>query len=135
MAYWLIKSEPATYAWDQLLVDRRAKWDGVRNAQAAGYMKAMQLGDEAFFYHSCTGLAVQGIVKIVKTAYPDSTDPTGRFVCVDIAPVRALKRPITLREIKQDRLLQEMAVVRQARLSVSPVDRTAWERLLALSAS
>ncbi len=133
MAYWLMKSEPTAFAWEQLAVDKRAKWDGVRNHQAANNMKAMRLGDEAFFYHSNEGLAIIGIMRITKLAYPDGSDPTGRFVMVDVAPVRALPRPVTLREIKMDKLLQGMALVRQSRLSVSSVTEAEWARVLALA--
>ena len=133
MAYWLLKSEPSVYAWEQLALDRRAKWDGIRNHQAANNLKAMRRGDEAFFYHSNEGLAIIGLVKIVKEAIPDPNDPTGRFVMVDIAPVRALSRPVTLRELKADKALQNMALIRQARLSVSPVTTEEWERVLALA--
>lgn len=133
MAHWLMKSEPAELSWEQLVVDRRAKWDGVRNHQAANNMKAMHLGDEAFFYHSKEGLAIMGIIKISKLSYLDKSDPTGRFVMVDVMPVRALKRPVTLREIKEDRILREMAMVRQPRLSVSSLAEDEWERVLYIS--
>jgi len=128
-----MKSEPAEYAWEHLAIDRRAKWDGVRNHQATAYMKAMAVGDEAFFYHSGDQRAIVGIVKIVKKAYLDPNDPTGRFVIVDIAPVRALPRPVTLREIKVDKVLSNLAIVRQPRLSVAPVTAEAWERVLDLA--
>ncbi len=133
MSLWLMKSEPAEYAWEQLAIDRRAKWDGVRNHQATAYMKAMAVGDEAFFYHSGDQRAIVGIMKIVKKAYLDPNDPTGRFVIVDIAPVRALPRPVTLREIKVDKVLSNLAIVRQPRLSVAPVTAEAWERVLDLA--
>ena len=132
MAYWLMKSEPAVYSWDRLVKDKRAAWDGVKNYQAANNLRAMQIGDEAFFYHSNAGLAIVGIMKIVKTAYPDPSDSTGKFVMVDIAPVRALKRPVTLQEIKTDKLLGHMAIVRQMRLSVSPVTKGEWGRVFQL---
>ena len=135
MALWLLKSEPSVYAWDRLVEDRRAKWDGVRNHQAAANMKAMRRGDEAFFYHSNEGLAIVGIAKIVKEASPDHTDPTGRFVLVDIAPVRALPRALSLREIKADPFLRTMALVRQSRLSVTSVTPEEWHRVLTLTTS
>lgn len=135
MAYWLMKSEPSVYAWDQLMVDKRAKWDGVRNYQAANNMKAMKLGDEAFFYHSNEDLAIMGIMKITKLAYPDPGDPTGRFVMVDVGPVKALAKPVTLKEIKADKLLQKMAILRQSRLSISPVTAAEWKRVLDLADS
>ncbi|WP_301100275.1 EVE domain-containing protein [Propionivibrio sp.] len=133
MTFWLMKSEPAAFAWQQLMTDKRAKWDGVRNHQAANNMKAMQLGDEAFFYHSNEGLEIVGIMRITKRAYPDGSDPTGRFVMVDVAPVRALKHSVTLKTIKADPLLRGMALVRQSRLSVSPVTAAEWRRVLELS--
>ena len=133
MTLWLMKSEPAEYAWEQLVIDRRAKWDGVRNHQATAYMRAMAVGDEAFFYHSGDERAIMGIVKIVKKAYPDPNDPTGRFVIVDVVPVRALPRPVTLRQIKIDKILNKLAIVRQPRLSVSPVADEAWKRALELA--
>lgn len=133
MAFWLMKSEPAAFAWQQLMTDKRAKWGGVRNHQAANNMKAMQLGDEAFFYHSNEGLEIVGVMRVTKRAYPDGSDPTGRFVMVDVAPVRALKRPVTLKTVKADALLRGMALVRQSRLSVSPVTAAEWRRVLELS--
>ncbi len=132
MSLWLMKSEPADYAWEQLVIDCRAKWGGVRNHQAAAYMREMCVGDEAFFYHSHEDLAIMGIMKIAKKAYPDPEDPTGRFVIVDVVPVCALERPVTLREIKADKILRELAIVRQPRLSVMPVSLAAWKRVLAL---
>lgn len=133
MAKWLMKSEPSAFSWEQLMVDRRAKWDGVRNHQAANNMKAMAIGDEAFFYHSNEGREIVGIMKITKRAYPDSTDPTGRFIMVDVAPVRPLPRPVTLQQIKADPVLKTMALVRQSRLSVCPVTEAEWERALELA--
>jgi predicted RNA-binding protein with PUA-like domain len=132
MAYWLMKSEPAVYPWEKLVKDQRGSWDGVRNYQAANNLRAMQIGDEAFFYHSNEGLAIVGIMKIVKTAYPDPTDTTGRFVMVDVVPIRALPRPVTLKEIKADKILCQMAMVKLMRLSVSPVTTEEWKRILEL---
>ena len=102
MAHWLMKSEPFKYSWDDLIKDGRTHWNGVRNHQAALYLKAMAVGDEVFFYHSNEGLAVVGIAKVVKTAYPDPSDEKGRFVMVDIAPVRALANPVTLAAMKAE---------------------------------
>ncbi len=129
---WLMKSEPAAYSWERLLVEQRTSWEGVRNHQAAANLKAMRVGDEAFFYHSNQGLEIVGVVKVVTQAYPDSSDPTGRFVTVDVVPLYPLVRPVTLREIKQDPLLSNMALVRQSRLSVSPVAAAEWARILVL---
>jgi predicted RNA-binding protein with PUA-like domain len=99
MAHWLVKSEPAKYAFADLERDGKTVWDGVRNNQAALYLKAMKLGDQAFFYHSQEGLAVVGIARVAREAFLDPTDPAGRFVAVEFAPVRPLKRPVTLAEM------------------------------------
>ena len=133
MAYWLMKSEPDTYSWEQLWTDKRAKWDGVRNHQAAKNLKAMQVGDEALFYHSNIGLAAVGIMRITKTAYPDPSDPTGRFVMVDVAPVKPLPNPVTLQAMKAEPALRGMAMLKQSRLSVSPVTVGEWVKICKLS--
>lgn len=133
MKYWLMKSEPDVYPWERLVKDKRGSWDGVRNHQAANNLRAMQIGDEALFYHSNIGLAVVGIMKIVKTAYPDPTDATGKFVMVDVAPVKAFPTPLTLKAMKADKVLSGMAMVKQSRLSVSPVTPREWQRVLELS--
>jgi len=129
MAHWLMKSEPSAYSWDQLVKDKRTNWNGVRNYQAANNLKAMKSGDRAFFYHSNEGLAVVGIVEIVKAAYPDPGDKTGRFVMVDVKPVMALKTPVTLAAIKAEAKLKEMKLVKQGRLSVSPVSGEEWKTI------
>ena len=129
MAYWLLKSEPFKYAWDRLVQDGRTHWDGVRNHQAANNMKAMRLGERAFFYHSNEGLAIVGMCTIVREYYPDPSDAGGRFGMVDVAPFQPLPRPITLAEIKADPHLAGMALVRQSRLSVSPVSEDEWRHL------
>jgi predicted RNA-binding protein with PUA-like domain len=127
MAYWLVKSEPSSYAWERLVKEGRAHWDGVRNHQAAANLKAMKLGDRAFFYHSGEGLAVVGIAEITKTAYPDPSDKTGKFVMVDLKPVTALKQPVSLADIKAEPRLKEIALIRQSRLSVMPIEAAAWK--------
>ena len=129
MRYWLLKSEPSTYAWDRLVKDGRTHWDGVRNHQAANNLKAMKRGDRAFFYHSGEGPAVVGIAEIVKEAYPDPGDASGRFVMVDVAPVAAVKTPVTLAQIKADAKLAQFALVRQGRLSVVPVAAEEWQHI------
>lgn len=129
MRYWLLKSEPSTYAWDQLVKDGRTQWDGVRNHQAANNLKAMQRGDRALFYHSGEGPAVVGIAEIVKEAYPDPGDASGRFVMVDVKAVTAVKTPVTLAQIKADPKLADFALVRQGRLSVVPVADEEWQRI------
>jgi predicted RNA-binding protein with PUA-like domain len=126
MAYWLVKSEPSSYAWERLVKEGRAHWDGVRNHQAAANLKAMKVGDRVFFYHSNEGLAVVGIAEITKTAYPDPSDKTGKFVMVDLKPVTALKQPVTLADIKVEPKLKDIALIRQSRLSVMPIEAAAW---------
>lgn len=129
MHYWLLKSEPSAYSWEQLVKDGRTNWSGVRNHQAANNLKAMKKGDRAFFYHSNEGLAIVGVAEIVKEAYPDPTDKSGRFVMVDVAPVLPVKQPVTLAEIKQTPALKDLALVRQGRLSVSPVSAEEWRTI------
>ncbi|MFS2011074.1 Predicted RNA-binding protein, contains PUA-like domain [Azospirillum oryzae] len=133
MAYWLVKSEPFKYSWDRMVADGRTHWDGVRNYQASNNLKAMEVGDRAFFYHSNEGLEIVGIVEIVRTYYPDPSDESGRFGMVDVAPVMPVKTPVTLKQIKADPLLQSMALVRQSRLSVCPVSEEEWARVCDLA--
>jgi predicted RNA-binding protein with PUA-like domain len=129
MRYWLLKSEPSTYSWDQLVKERRTHWDGVRNHQAANNLKAMQRGDRAFFYHSGEGPAIVGVVEIIKEAYPDPSDKEGRFVMVDVKPLHPVKAPVTLAAIKAEPKLAQLALVRQGRLSVVPVTAEEWRIL------
>lgn len=129
MQYWLLKSEPFKYSWDRLVADGRTHWDGVRNHQAANNLKAMKLGDRAFFYHSNEGLDIVGIVEIAREAYLDPSDPAGRFVMVDVKPVESVKTPVTLAQIKGEPKLAELALVRQSRLSVVPVAGPEWRLL------
>jgi len=138
MAYWLMKSEPSAYSWDQLLKDKRTSWSGVRNYLANNNMKAMTLGDEAFFYHSNEGIkkggpAIVGIMKIVKLWYPDPSDETGRFGMVDVAPVRKVEPMITLAAIKLKPELRGIEFLRLTRLSVSKVTPSEWKQILDLS--
>jgi len=133
VAYWLFKSEPSTYSWDQLLADGAAEWDGVRNHQAANNMKAMRVGDRGFFYHSNEGRAVVGIVEVVREYYPDPSDESGRFGMVDVKPLMPLPEPVTLQRIKAERALAEMALVRQSRLSVSPVKPEEWRMICTMA--
>jgi predicted RNA-binding protein with PUA-like domain len=135
MAYWLVKSEPHKYSWDDMVRDGRTIWDGVRNNTAAINLRAMKIGDCAFFYHSNEGKAVVGIVEIVREHYLDPKDESGRYPAVDVAPVEALKRPVTLAEIKADPKLEGIELVRQSRLSVAPIRDHEWARILALSAA
>jgi predicted RNA-binding protein with PUA-like domain len=133
MAYWLIKSEPSAYSWDQLVKDKKTSWTGVRNFQAQINLKAMKTGDRAFFYHSGEGKEIVGIAEVVKTAYPDSTDKEGKSVTVDFKAVEPVKRKVTLAEIKADPKFKEMKLVRQSRLSVSPVSDEHWKLLLKMA--
>lgn len=133
MAHWLVKSEPAKYAYADLERDGRTVWDGVRNNAAALHLKGMRTGDEVLYYHSQEGLDVVGIAKVVKEAFPDASDPSGRFVAVELAPVRALKRPVTLAEMKAEPKLEGMAMLRQSRLSVSPVSDAEWATILKMA--
>ncbi len=133
MAHWLVKSEPNAYSYGDLERDGSTVWDGVRNNAAALHLKAMQVGDEALFYHSQEGKEIVGIAKITRTAFPDKSDPTGRFVAVEIAPVRALKQSVTLADMKAEPALAEMAMLRQSRLSVSPVSDAEWGVILKMA--
>lgn len=132
MAYWLVKSEPNTYSFDDLRRDGKTVWDGVRNNTAALHLKAMRKGDQTFFYHSQEGLAVVGIAEIVREAFLDPSDPAGRFVAVEIAPVASLPKPVTLAQMKAEPALADMAMLRLFRLSVSPVTPGEWETILAM---
>lgn len=129
MAHWLVKSEPQAWSWDQHAKKGVEPWSGVRNFQAAKNLKAMRKGDRAFFYHSNEGREIVGVVEVVKTYYPDPTDPTGRFGMVDFRAVGPLKTPVALAIIKDDPKLAHLALVRQARLSVMPVDDESWARI------
>ncbi|QEC52831.1 putative RNA-binding protein with PUA-like domain [Anseongella ginsenosidimutans] len=133
MQYWLVKSEPFKYPWEQLLKDKRTFWDGVRNYQARNNLQAMKKGDQVFFYHSNEGKEIVGIAKVVKEAYQDPTTDDTRWVVVDIAPVKPLKKPVGLDLIKTDEQLQDIALVRQGRLSVMPLKKEEFDRILLLS--
>lgn len=133
MQYWLVKSEPYKYSWDQLVKDKRTFWDGVRNYQARNNLQAMKKGDQVFFYHSNEGKEIVGLAKVVKEAYQDPTTDDARWVAVDIAPVKALKNPVSLERIKADEQLKDIALVRQGRLSVLPLKAEEFDRILALS--
>jgi predicted RNA-binding protein with PUA-like domain len=132
-AYWLVKSEPAKYGYADLVRDGKTVWDGVRNNAAALHLKAMKVGDEVLYYHSQEGLAVVGVAKVVKEAFPDETDPAGRFVAVELAPVRELKRPVTLQAMKANPALASLEMIRQGRLSVSPVRPDEWAAILKMA--
>lgn len=129
MNYWLVKSEPGVWSWEQMVEARITHWDGVRNAQALNNLKAMRKGDQAFFYHSNEGKQIVGIVEIAKAAYPDPGDEDGRAVMVDVKAVRPLDRPVTLAQIKTDAKLKNLPLVKQSRLSVMPIDAESWKRI------
>jgi predicted RNA-binding protein with PUA-like domain len=126
MAYWLMKAEPDDYTFEDLEKDGVAEWDGIHNHQAANNMRAMKKGDRVFFYRSQKDPAVVGIMKIAREAYEDPDDPKESFVLVDVAPVKPVKREVSLKEIKAEPKLAHLALVRQSRLSISPVDDKAW---------
>jgi predicted RNA-binding protein with PUA-like domain len=130
MQYWLVKQEPGDYSWSDLEKDGRTAWTGVRNFQARINLRAMKKGDLAFFYHSGEEKQVVGVAKVLKEAYPDATATEGDWVAVDIGPVKALKRAVALADIKARKQLQEMKLVRQSRLSVSPVTSSQFEQIL-----
>lgn len=132
MAYWLVKSEPGTWSWDDHVAAGVEPWDGVRNHQAGNNLKAMAVGDRALFYHSGAERRVMGVLEVVRTVYPDPSDPSGRFGMVDFRAVQPLPRPVTLASIKADDRLKNIALVRQSRLSVMPLEAAAWRAILAL---
>ena len=131
MAHWLMKSEPESYSWDDLVRDGGTEWDGVRNNAARLHLKAMKKGEEAFFYHSMSDKAVVGIMRIAREAQPDPKNPD--WVSVRVEPVRALARPVTLAEIKAEPRLAKMELIRQSRLSVAPVRDEEWKLILEMA--
>ena len=132
MRTWLMKSEPDCFSWDDLVRKGTSERDGVRNHLAQSHMKAMKRGDRALFYHSNIGLEVVGVMEIAEEAAPDSTDETGRWMAVHVAPVKPLLRPVTLKAMKADAALQNMVMLRQSRLSVSPVSEAEFQHICAL---
>ena len=133
MAYWLVKSEPFKYSWDQFEKDKQTFWDGVRNYAARNNLKAMKKGEEVLFYHSNEGLEIVGIAKVAKEHYQDPTTEDEAWVTVDVKPYKKLKRPVGLAQIKTDPRLQQMALVRLGRLSVQPVTETEWKLIMELA--
>ncbi len=129
MAYWLVKSEPGTWSWDDQVRDGTAEWDGVRNYQAANNLKAMKIGDRAFFYHSVNEKQIVGIVEVVKEYYPDPSDESGRFGMVDFKAIKPVTKPVSLAQIKAEPRLEGIALVRQSRLSVMPIEDAHWRLL------
>ncbi len=130
--YWLVKQEPEDYSWDDFVRDGRTAWTGVRNFAARNHLKAMRAGDEAFYYHSGDGKCVVGVARVAKTAYPDPTADEPGWVAVDLVPVRPLKKPVTLAQIKAEAALKDMALVRISRLAVQPVKPAELARILKL---
>ena len=135
MSRWLIKSEPFKYSWDQFVKDKQTLWDGVRNFRARNNLRNMKKGEEVFFYHSNEGLEIVGIAKVAKVAYQDPTTEDPNWVVVDFKPVKKLKRPVSLAEIKAEKRLESMELVKLGRLSVSEVTDTEWSIVLDLSKS
>ena len=127
MAYWLMKTEPGSWSWDDQVAKDVEHWDGVRNYQASNNMKAMEIGDRVFFYHSVKEKKIVGIVEICKEYYPDHTDPKGRFGMVDVKTLYPMEKPVSLDDIKKNDALQDMALLKQSRLSVMPVKDEEWD--------
>ena len=133
MNYWLVKSEPESYSWDTFVKEKRAAWTGVRNFQARNNLRAMKRGDLVLFYHSVSEKQIVGIARVEKEVYPDATAKEGDWSCVDIVPFKALSSHITLDQIKSDKALAEMPLLKNSRLSVQPVSEAQFKRVLALA--
>ncbi len=133
MAYWLVKSEPSIYGWDQFAKDGKTVWDGIRNYAARNNLKAMKKGDEVFFYHSNEGLEIVGIAKVIKEAYQDPSTDEEAWVVVDLKPVKKFKKPVTLQQMKADKRLSHMALIRIGRLSVQPVTNDEWKLIMEMA--
>jgi predicted RNA-binding protein with PUA-like domain len=133
MNYWLIKSEPSVYSWQQFKTDKKTYWNGVRNYAARNNLREMKKNDQAFFYHSNEGKEIVGIASIVKESYQDPTTDDKNWLVVDVKPLKALKKPVTLEQIKNDPLLKEMELVKLSRLSVQKVSEAEWQQVLKLA--
>ena len=133
MKYWLLKSEPNAWSWDNQVKEGASMWDGVRNYQARNNLKEMKKNDLCFFYHSVTEKSIVGIVKVVKEYYPDPTDKTDSFVVVDVKATKKLKNPVSLDQIKENNKLKDIALVKQSRLSVMPLKKTEWDIIIKMS--
>jgi predicted RNA-binding protein with PUA-like domain len=131
MNFWLVKSEPFKYSWEQFLKEKRTFWDGVRNYQARNNLRAMKKDDAVLFYHSNEGLAVVGVAKVVKESYQDPTTEDPQWVAVDLVPVETFKTPVTLGEMKQEKRLQNIGLIRQSQLSVMPLTKEEFEVIVA----
>src|SRR5437870_2622076 len=133
--FWLVEQEPSSYSWSDFVAEGQTSWTGVRNYTARNNLRKMRKGDEVLFYHSGEDKAVVGIVKVIREAYPDSTAKEGDWSAVDLAPIKTLRRPVTLAEIKANRQLKNMPLIRQSRLSVMPVSAAEFQVILKLGAS
>ena len=133
MAYWLVKSEPFKYSWEQFVKDKQTCWDGVRNYAARNNLQAMKNGDDVLFYHSNEGLEIVGIARVVKEAYPDPTTDEKAWVVVDLKPVKKLKQPVTLKQVKADERLKNMDLLRLGRLSVGAVKEEEWKVIMEMA--
>ena len=133
MAYWLVKSEPSVYSWEQFEKDKETCWSGVRNYAARIHLRAMKKGDEVLYYHSNEGMEIVGIAKVSKEAYPDPTTDNEAWVAVDLKPFKRLKHPVSLTQIKGEKKLAEMALVRLGRLSVQPVTDVEWKIVMEMA--
>ena len=132
MKYWLIKSEPSTWSWDDQIKEKITMWDGVRNYQARNNLMSMKVNDLCFFYHSVNEKKIVGIVSVTKEHYTDPTDKTKKFVAVDVKTKKTLKNPVTLKQIKKEKKLSHLALVKQSRLSVMPIDKISWDLICKL---
>lgn len=133
--YWLVKQEPDAYAWSALVADGQTAWTGVRNFQARNNLRAMKAGDFVLYYHSNIGKEIVGVAKVVREAYADPTADEGDWSCVDLAPAKPLKQPVTLEQLKADAVTKDMPLIRQSRLSVMPIGETVFRRVLELGAT
>jgi len=133
MAHWLVKSEPSVYGWDQFNKDKHTSWTGVRNYAARIHLRAMKKDDDVFYYHSNEGMEIVGVAKVIKEAYPDTTADKEGWVTVDLAPRYALKRPVSLAQLKADKRLTDMALIRLGRLSVQPVTDKEWDIVMEMA--
>ncbi len=133
MNHWLVKQEPSAYSWEDFQRDGKTSWTGVRNFQARNHLRSMAVGDRVLFYHSVTGKAVVGIAEVARAAYPDPTAPGGDWSCVDIVPLKPLKRPVTLEQIKSTPSLAQVGLLRQSRLSVMPLTKPEYSAILDLA--
>jgi predicted RNA-binding protein with PUA-like domain len=130
--YWMVKQEPDAYPWSRLVTEGRTAWTGVRNFQARNNLRAMKTGDPVLYYHSVTGKEVVGVAEVVREAYPDPSATEGDWSCVDIAPLRPLRTPVTLEAMKADPATRDIPLIRQSRLSVLPLAKAAFDRIVAM---